>query len=311
MIEPKQILDRMETVIVGKRPVLELVLAAMLADGHVLIEDVPGVAKTMVARVLARTFDLEFGRVQMTPDLLPADLTGTGVWDEHEKTFIFRPGPIFTQILLVDEINRATPRTQAGLLEAMEERAVSAEGQRHRLAPPFFVIATQNPVEQLGVFPLPEAQLDRFLIRIGMGYPEFVDEMRIVEAQVKAHPLESLAPLATLEDLNHMRARATALHTDPSVMDYLVRMVRATRQREDVLLGASPRASLGLHRMARALASIHGAGFVRPDHVKQAAPAVMRHRIILTPQARLAGMTTDQVIEAILNNTEAPLHLGR
>lgn len=308
-VNPGKILDQMETVIVGKRPALELVLAAMLAGGHVLIEDVPGVAKTLLARTLARVFEMDFSRVQMTPDLLPADLTGTGIWNEQELAFIFQKGPIFAQILLVDEINRATPRTQAGLLEAMEEQAVTAEGKRHPLPPPFFVLATQNPVEQHGVFPLPEAQLDRFLIQISMGYPEFEEEVRIVEAQAQSHPLEALKPVANQDDFEAMRREASAVHTDASVMDYLVRLVRSTRNREDVVLGASPRASLGLHHMARALAFIHGSGYVLPDHVKMVVPSVLRHRLILTPQARLAGTEPEQVIQSILDKIEVPLYV--
>jgi len=310
MTTPEAILDRMEQVIIGKRPVLELVLAAMLAEGHVLIEDVPGVAKTLLARTLARTFELEFKRVQMTPDLLPADLTGTGIWNEQELAFVFRPGPIFTQILLADELNRATPRTQAGLLEAMEERTVSAEGKRHPLPRPFFVIATQNPLEQHGVFPLPEAQIDRFLVQISMGYPEFSEEVKIIEAQAKSHPLQALEPLAGLADFEALREAATAVHTDPSILDYIVRLVRASREREDVALGASPRASLGLHHLARALAFIRGSSYVRPDHVKQAAPAVLRHRLMLAPEARLAGMEPDQIIESLLERIEVPLYVG-
>jgi MoxR-like ATPase len=310
MTSPEAILDRMEQVIIGKRPVLELVLAAMLAEGHVLIEDVPGVAKTLLARTLARTFTLEFGRVQMTPDLLPADLTGTGIWDEKQRSFVFQPGPIFAQILLVDEINRATPRTQAGLLEAMEERTVTAEGSNYALPRPFFVIATQNPVEQQGVFPLPEAQLDRFLIQVSMGYPDFEEERRIVEAQAHARPLESLEPVAGYEDLVGMREAVDAVHTDGSVLDYIVRLARASRDREDVILGASPRASLGLHHLARALAFVQGSKYVRPDHVKRAAPAILRHRLLLTPQARLAGTEPDQIIDSILEGVEVPLYVG-
>ena len=307
MIRPSDVLDRMEQVIIGKRSAMELVLAAMLADGHVLIEDVPGTAKTLLARTLARAFRLDFGRVQMTPDLLPADLTGTGVWDERRREFVFQSGPIFTQILLVDELNRATPRTQAGLLEAMEEHAVSADGARHPLPKPFFVIATQNPLEQQGVFPLPEAQIDRFLIQIPMGYPEKDQEIRIVEAQQQNHPLDQLEPVATQEDFDAMRHAVGEIHTDTSVMEYIVRLARATRKRDDLLLGASPRASLGLHHLSRALAYIAGSRFVLPDHVKRAAAAVLRHRLMLTPQSRLSGTEPDQVVAAILDEVKVPI----
>ncbi|HOE96806.1 MAG TPA: MoxR family ATPase [Candidatus Sumerlaeota bacterium] len=310
MVEAGQILDRMETVIVGKRPVLELVLAAMLAGGHVLIEDRPGVAKTLLARTLARVFTLEFSRVQLTPDLLPSDLTGTGIWNEHERAFVFQPGPIFGQIVLADELNRATPRTQAGLLEAMEERAVTVDGVRHPLPAPFFVIATQNPIEQQGVFPLPEAQLDRFLIQVAMGYPGYEDEVRIVMDQAAGHPLDELKPVAGARDFAELAAAVQQVHTDDSVLGYLVRLARATRERDDLLLGASPRASLALHHMARTLAAIRGERFLRPDHVKAVAPAVLRHRLILTPQARLAGVAPDDIIEELLAEVEAPIYTG-
>lgn len=307
-MEPQAILNAMERVIVGKRDRLELVLASMLAGGHVLIEDVPGVAKTVVARTLARLFAMDFSRVQMTPDLLPADLTGTGIWDETTREFTFQHGPIFAQILLVDELNRATPRTQSGLLEAMEEHTVSADGQRHPLPEPFFVIATQNPLEQQGVFPLPEAQLDRFLIQTALGYPTLDDEVRIVHAQSRQHPLESLEPLVDAETVRNWQEQAMSLHTDASIMDYLVRLVRSTRHHQEIALGASPRASLGLHRLARALAFIRSEAFVTPDHVKDAAIPVLQHRICLHPQARLAGRNPCNVIEQILDEVQPPIY---
>jgi MoxR-like ATPase len=309
-VAPQQVLDHLEQVIVGKRERLTLVLAAFLAGGHVLIEDVPGVAKTLLARTLAKSFKLHFSRVQMTPDLLPADLTGTSIWDEKKSEFIFRPGPIFTQVLLADELNRATPRTQSGLLEAMEEHTVTADGKRYALPKPFFVIATQNPVEQSGVFPLPEAQLDRFLIQIRMGYPDLEEEVRVVEAQSKGHPITSVEPILEAEGLLAMREQAMNIHVDPSVTDYMVRVVRATRTRIDVALGVSPRASIGLHHLARALAYIEGEAFVRPDHVKRVAPSVLRHRMVLTPQARLAGANPIAIIDEILDAVEVPIHAG-
>ncbi|MCE5227970.1 MoxR family ATPase [bacterium] len=308
MIQPQNVIDHMERVIVGKRPVLELVLASMLAEGHVLIEDVPGVAKTLLARTLARTFNLEFSRVQLTPDLLPADLTGTGIWDETERQFRFQPGPVFCQILLADELNRATPRTQAGLLEAMEERAVTEGGNRHPLPQPFFVLATQNPIEQQGVFPLPEAQIDRFLVQISMGYPEAEDELAIVEAQAHSHPIDQLTAVAGIEEFNTMREASLRVHIDPAVGEYIVRLVRATRERDELLLGASPRASIGLHRLARTLAYVQENEYVLPDHVKLAAPAVLRHRLMLTPQSRLAGLKPDQIIDSILDRVEVPIY---
>ncbi len=309
-VSPAEILDHLEQVIVGKRERLKLVLAAFLAGGHVLIEDVPGVAKTLLARTLAKSFKLHFSRVQMTPDLLPADLTGTSIWDEKKGEFVFRPGPIFTQVLLADELNRATPRTQSGLLEAMEEHTVTADGKRYALPKPFFVIATQNPVEQSGVFPLPEAQLDRFLIQIRMGYPDLDEEVRVVEAQSKGHPIGSVEPILEVEGLLAMREQAMNIHVDSSVTDYMVRVVRATRSRIDVALGVSPRASIGLHHLARALAYVEGEAFVKPDHVKRVAPSVLRHRMVLTPQARLAGANPIAIIDEILDTVEVPIHAG-
>lgn len=309
-LSPHAVLRHLEQVIVGKREPLTFMLAALIADGHVLIEDVPGVAKTLAARTLAKSFSLSFSRIQMTPDLLPADLTGSSVWDEQKREFVFRPGPIFAQVLLVDELNRATPRTQSGLLEAMEERSVSADGRRYEVPSPFFVIATQNPIEQSGVFPLPEAQLDRFLVQIRMGYPSLEDEVAVVSAQKKSHPIESLQAVVDSETLREFRATASAIYVDPSVMDYLVRIVRATRSRVEIALGASPRASIGLHHLSRALAFIDGEAFVRPDHVKRAAPAVLRHRLILTPQARLGGTQVDEVIQTILDSIEVPIYAG-
>jgi MoxR-like ATPase len=243
----------------------------------------------------------------MTPDLLPADLTGTGIWDERERIFRFQPGPIFAQIVLADELNRATPRTQSGLLEAMEEGAVTADGARHPLPEPFFVIATQNPLEQQGVFPLPEAQLDRFLIQIAMGYPDMAGELAIVQAQADRRPLDAIEPVAGAEDLLAMREAVRRVHTDPSIYEYIVRIVRATREREDLQLGGSPRASLGLHHLSRALAYVQGSAHVLPDHVKQAVLPVLRHRVLLTPRARLAGTQPDEVVLDMLETVEAPI----
>lgn len=310
MVTSEDILNHMEKVVVGKRSALQMVLAAMLAGGHVLIQDVPGVAKTLLARTLAKTFEMDFTRVQMTPDLLPADLTGTGVWDESTRSFGFQPGPIFTQVLLADELNRATPRTQAGLLEAMEERLVTVDGIPHRLPRPFFVIATQNPVEQQGVFPLPEAQLDRFLIQIHLGYPTHEEEVGVVAAQSVTHPLERLEPIATHQDFESMCRASREVYTDPTVTDYLVRLVATTRGREELVLGASPRASLAIHHTARALAYILGDRFIRPDHVQAVARPVLRHRLILTPQSRLAGVQADEIVESVLDRVDVPIYTG-
>lgn len=307
MLNPQVLIENMEQVIIGKRPVLELVVAALLAGGHVLLEDVPGVAKTLLARTLARSLELKFARVQLTPDLLPADLTGTAVWDDHERRFSFQPGPIFAQLLLADELNRATPRTQAGLLEAMEERHVTVEGQAHALPTPFFVIATQNPIEQQGVFPLPEAQIDRFLVQLSMGYPDFYEELAIVRAQEQGHPLDGLKAVAKAEDLQGAQKALRRVHTDPAVLEYIVQLVRATREHEQIVLGASPRAALGLHHLARALAWMRGATYIRPDDVQRAAVPVLRHRLVLTPQARLAGQAPEQILSGVLREIPAPI----
>ncbi|MCX7717627.1 MAG: AAA family ATPase, partial [Candidatus Sumerlaeaceae bacterium] len=256
-------------VIIGKSDVIELAVTALLARGHVLIEDVPGLGKTLLARSLARSIDGRFQRVQFTPDLLPSDVTGTAIYNERDRVFEFRHGPIFANIFLGDELNRATPRTQSSLLEAMEERQVSADGQTHRLPPLFFVIATQNPVEQQGVYPLPEAQLDRFLMRLAVGYPEPQDEADIVRSQLQAQPIEALEPVATVDEVVALQQEVRRVHVDETVLEYVVRLVTATRRHGDLLLGASPRASLGLTVAAQALAFLGDSSYVSPDHIKR------------------------------------------
>lgn len=302
-----RLLENLRRVIVGKEEALRHVVLALLADGHLLIEDVPGLGKTMLARALAKSLAADFRRVQFTPDLLPADLTGTSVFNPRDQTFEFHQGPVFTDVLLADEINRATPRTQSALLEAMEERQVSADGTTHALPPLLFVLATQNPLEQRGVYALPEAQLDRFLMKISLGYPALSDEVRVLEAQRERHPLETLEPVASREEILALRADVRRVHVDSAISEYAVRLVAATRRHPEVLAGGSPRASLALVRLGQAQALLDGESFVVPDVIKAFAAPVLRHRIILRPQARISGLQPDQVIADVVNAVEVPL----
>jgi len=296
-----------EKVIFGKTDEIRYVIAALLANGHVLIEDVPGVGKTYLARSLAVSVGGIFRRIQFTPDLLPTDITGVSIYNQISKNFEFREGPVFTNILLADELNRATPRTQSALLECMEERQVSYDGVPHTLPRSFFVLATQNPIEQQGVYHLPEAQLDRFMIKITIGYPKHFIEMDILEAQRKRHPIEAVGSVCEIDEILRMREAVHEVYVDESLRDYIVSVVEKTRDHPSVLLGGSPRASLALYRMAQAMAFIAGADFVLPDIVKELAKPVMRHRLILKPQAQLGGLTADQVISEILQKTEVPI----
>ncbi|MCX7013662.1 MAG: MoxR family ATPase [Candidatus Sumerlaeota bacterium] len=304
---PVAIVDNIERVIVGKRLAVSQTAAALVAGGHILIEDVPGTGKTVLAKSLARSIAADFKRVQFTPDLLPSDITGVSIYNQKSGEFEFRAGPVFTNVLLADELNRATPRTQSALLESMEERQVTADGAARPLPDPFFVIATQNPIEQEGVYRLPEAQLDRFLMKISLGYPDPQEEARIVEDQRQAHPLESLAAVATAADVLEARRAAREIHVAPPVLDYMTQIVRATRRHKDALLGASPRASLALYRASQAMALLLGKKFVIPDVVKGLAPAILRHRLLLQPQALISGRTPDLIIREILEKIEVPV----
>ncbi|MBI2854624.1 MAG: MoxR family ATPase [Chloroflexi bacterium] len=277
-----------------------------MCRGHALIEDVPGVGKTMLARSLAISTGCNFKRMQFTPDLLPSDVIGVSFYNQAKGTFEFRPGPIMAQVVMADEINRATPKTQSALLEAMEERQVSVDGVTHTLPRPFFVIATQNHVEYEGTFPLPEAQLDRFLQRINMGYPEFSEEMAIIAGQATVHPIERLKPVATPEEVLFLQDAVGTIYIDETVREYVVSIVRATRENTDIALGASPRASLGLSHAAQALALLRGREFVIPDDVKELAEGTIAHRLILSPAARMKGVETSQVVAQILSEVQVP-----
>jgi MoxR-like ATPase len=300
------VLENVENVILGKRDEVTLALAAFLAEGHVLLEDVPGVAKTMLARALAQSIGGSFKRVQCTPDLLPNDVTGASIFNQKTTEFVFRPGPIFAQVVLADEINRATPRTQSALLEAMAERQVTVDGEKYALEPPFFIIATQNPVDHEGTFPLPEAQLDRFLIRLSLGYPNWEEEQEMLQRLQHRHPIDRLEAVTSPEEVQSCQQAVREVHLDEKVREYLLRIVRATREHPDIILGGSPRATLALFRTSQALAAIRGHGFLLPDDVKEAVMPVMAHRLIVRPESRLRKVTPRGVMEEILNQIPVP-----
>jgi MoxR-like ATPase len=302
-----KVVANMEKVIIGKRPQLALALAAYLCEGHILLEDVPGVAKTMFARALARSVGCTFKRLQCTPDLLPTDVTGVSVFNQKTAEFEFRPGPVFAQTLLADEINRATPRTQAALLEAMGERRVSVDGQTYVLKPPFLVVATQNPVDQEGTFPLPEAQLDRFLIRLSLGYPSFEEESKMLTRLQKGHPIDDLNPVVSAQDVISAQEEVRNIHIDDKIKKYILDIVHHSREHEDILLGGSPRASIALFRTAQALAAISGRDFVIPDDVKRMAQPVLAHRIILKPESRLRKQTPAKVVAELVGDAKVPI----
>ena len=294
------IIDGIERVIVGKRAVAERLVVALFARGHVLLDDVPGTGKTMMARAMAASTGLRFKRIQCTPDLLPGDVTGVNVFDPATTSFRFRPGPVFTDILLADEVNRATPRTQAALLEAMQETQVTVDGETRGLGEPFMVIATQNPVEFEGTFPLPEAQLDRFLMSLRVGYPSGEEEAGLVARMTGPHPVESIEPVVDGQSLVAAFDEVDAVHIAPEVAAYVVELVQRTRSSPALTLGASTRASLALASAARALASLRGRDFVLPDDIKELAPSVLAHRLIVDAEARLRGMDAGSILEGIL-----------
>ena len=302
----RRIIDNAAQVIVGKTSVIELAMATLIAQGHMLVEDVPGVGKTMLAKSLATSIGCGFKRIQFTPDLLPSDVTGISIYNQQLGEFQFREGPIISQVVLADEINRATPKTQSALLEAMEEQQVTVDGVTHHLQPPFLVIATQNPIEYEGTFPLPEAQLDRFLMRISLGYPDFEEELKIIEGQEQTHPIDSLEAVATSQDIIGLQEAAKSVYVDRLVRQYIVSLIEATRNHREVSLGASPRASLGLFRTARALALVQDRDYVVPDDIKLLAPAVIAHRIMLSPSARMRGVQSTDVVEDLLSSVPVP-----
>lgn len=295
-----------ERAVVGKRREVELVLVALLCRGHVLIEDVPGVGKTVLAKAIARSIGASFKRLQFTPDLLPGDVTGVSVFDPQHARFEFRPGPVFAQLVLADEINRAPPKTQSALLEAMEESQVTVDGVTHRLPEPFVVLATENPIDYEGTFPLPEAQLDRFLMRISMGYPGRAGELEMLGRQHRQHPLELIGKVVEVDDLLSAQAEVREVLVEPSTAEYIVTIVEATRNHPEVQLGASPRGSLALYNASRALASLNGRAFVIPDDVKTLAVATLAHRIIVSPAARVRNLDSRNVIHEILRGIPAP-----
>lgn len=304
----KRVIDNVETVIIGKRPVLELVMVAVLCEGHVLLEDVPGTGKTMLARAIATSLGIDFKRLQCTPDLLPNDVTGVSVYDQSTQRFSFIPGPAFTNILLADEVNRATPRTQSALLEAMGERQVSVDGITRELPQPFFVMATQNPIEYEGTFPLPEAQLDRFFMKLSLGYLDESSESQMLVNLGGSHPISRLGPVAEGEQLTALARQVWDVHVDETVREYIVRLVFATRRHADLVLGASPRGSHALYRGAQALAAVNGRDFALPDDVKQLVRPVLAHRCLVHPESSLRGVTIDSIIQSIVEDT--PLEIG-
>ena len=309
--QARAIVDNVERVIQGKREVIGLMLVTLLAEGHLLIEDVPGVGKTSLAKALARSVDIPFGRIQFTPDLLPSDVVGINVWNRNESTFEFRPGPIFNGVVLGDEINRASPKTQSALLESMAEEQATIDGTTYHLSSPFMVIATQNPIEYEGTYPLPESQLDRFLMRISVGYPSPEQELDILTTHARGGTIDTLEPVVSRAEVLDMIAAVRSSHVSPEVARYIVQLAEATRRHPSLALGMSPRASLAWQRAARAYAALAGRSFVVPDDVKALAHPVLGHRLLLTPEAELQGRSTADAIDDVLRSVATPAWAGR
>jgi MoxR-like ATPase len=302
----ERVVDNVEEVIIGKHREVQLAFVAMLCRGHILIEDVPGVGKTVLAKSLAKSIGCTFSRIQFTPDLLPSDVTGVSVFSQKTREFEFRAGPIMAQIVLTDEINRATPKTQAALLECMEEHQITVDEKTYRMPEPFLIMATQNPIEYEGTFPLPEAQLDRFLMRISLGHPRPAEEIRILDAQQFVHPLETIEQVVGVDELLAAQEEIKQVYVDPLIKEYIVSLVNATRSYPDVYLGASPRGSLALYRTGQALAALQGRDFVIPDDVKALAEVTLAHRVIVSPSARIKNVDTREVIQDILSTAPVP-----
>jgi len=302
----EKLLENLEKVVVGKHSALEMVVIGLLCQGHVLIEDVPGVGKTVMARAMAKSLSCTFNRVQFTPDMLPSDVTGVSIFNQESRKFEFRPGPIFGQVILADEINRATPKTQAALLEAMDERQVTVDGVTHPLPRPFMVLATQNPIEYEGTFPLPEAQLDRFLLRVRLGYPNLAEEISVLEGQQLRHPIEGISPVFSADEVLEAADAVRTVYVANSIKRYIVDLTHRTRNNADVYLGASPRGSLGLFRAGQARAALNGRDHVLPDDIKALALPILSHRIIVNPAARLREVTAERIVQEILLSVPVP-----
>ncbi len=301
-----KIVDNVEHVIIGKRDTVELTLIGLLAQGHLLIEDVPGVGKTMLARAIAKSIGCSFRRIQFTPDMLPSDVTGVSVFNQKTMEFEFRPGPVMAQIVLTDEINRATPKTQSALLEAMEERQATVDGVTYPMQRPFLVMATQNPIEYEGTFPLPEAQLDRFMLRISIGYPSKADEQKILDVQQFKHPIQEIEQVVTVNELVQAQEQVKQVYVDDLIKEYIINLVNMTRDHPDAYLGASPRGSLTLYKTAQVRAAMHGRDYVIPDDVKLLASSALAHRLIVSPSARIKDVDPRSIVDDVLQSTPVP-----